>query len=82
MSGHGIWGTARKVYQIEPGCAFCVPKGIPHWMINTHPTENIEVVGFYPEVTRLPQHRLQIPGEKSRRRVHVTASAGIGPRYL
>lgn len=51
MSGHGIWGTAGKVYKIEPGCAFCVPKGLPHWMKNTHPTENIEVVGFYPEVT-------------------------------
>ena len=27
-----------------------MPKGIPHWLKNTHPTENIEVVGFYPEV--------------------------------
>ena len=51
MSGHGIWGTAGKIYQIEPGSPFCVPKGISHWMKNTHPTENIEVVGFYPEVT-------------------------------
>jgi len=48
ISGHGLQGVADKVYKLEPGCAYYLPKGIPHWMKNTDPTENIEVVGFYP----------------------------------
>ena len=51
ISGHGLKGAGGKVYELRPGCAYYLPKGVPHWMKNTHPTENIEVVGFYPEAT-------------------------------
>lgn len=48
ISGHGLKGANGKVYELKPGCAYYLPKGVPHWMKNTHPTENIEVVGFFP----------------------------------
>ncbi|MCX6993692.1 MAG: cupin domain-containing protein [Kiritimatiellaeota bacterium] len=48
ISGHGLKGVEDEVYELRPGCAYYLPKGVPHWMLNTHATENIEVVGFYP----------------------------------
>jgi len=48
ISGQGLKGVADKVYELKPGCAYYLPKGVSHWMLNTHPTDNIEVVGFYP----------------------------------
>jgi quercetin dioxygenase-like cupin family protein len=49
ISGHGLKGAGGKVYELKPGCTYYLPKGVSHWMKNTHPTENIEVVGFYPK---------------------------------
>lgn len=55
ISGHGLKGAGGKVYKLEPGCAYYLPKGVSHWMKNTHPTDNINVVGFYPGVTHFDQ---------------------------
>lgn len=55
LSGHGLKGAGGKVYELRPGCAYYLPKGVPHWMKNTHPTENIEVVGFYPRAAHFDQ---------------------------
>jgi mannose-6-phosphate isomerase-like protein (cupin superfamily) len=48
ISGHGLKGVADQVYELRPGCAYYLPKGVSHWMLNTHKTEPIQVVGFYP----------------------------------
>ena len=48
ISGHGLKGVRDKVYELRAGCAYYLPKGVSHWMLNTHPIEPIQVVGFYP----------------------------------
>ncbi|MBU4200666.1 MAG: cupin domain-containing protein [Verrucomicrobia bacterium] len=48
LSGHGLKGVKDKVYELRAGCAYYLPRGVAHWMLNTHPTESIQVVGFYP----------------------------------
>jgi len=55
ISGHGLKGVGGKVYELKSGCAYYLPRGVPHWMLNTHPTENIEVVGFYPDATHFDE---------------------------
>ncbi len=50
ISGSGLKGAGGKVYELRPGCTYYLPKGVSHWMKNTHPTENIEAVGFFPGV--------------------------------
>jgi uncharacterized cupin superfamily protein len=55
VSGYGLKGAGGKVYELRPGCAYRLPKGVSHWMKNTHLTENIEVVGFFPNVTHFDE---------------------------
>lgn len=62
LSGHGLKGAAGKVYELKPGCAYHLPKGVSHWMKNTHPTENIEVVGFYPGATHFDETGYEFVG--------------------
>ena len=49
ISGHGLKTVGDKVYELRAGSAYYLPKGVPHWMLNTHATEPIQVVGFYPD---------------------------------
>lgn len=62
ISGHGMKGAGGMVYELEPGCAYYLPKGVSHWMKNTHGTENIEVVGFYPGVAHFDDTGYQFVG--------------------
>ena len=62
ISGQGLKGAGGKVYELRPGCAYYLPKGVSHWMKNTHPTENIEVVGFYPGATHFDDTGYQYVG--------------------
>lgn len=48
LSGHGLKAVGDEVYELRPGCAYYLPKGVPHWMLNTSKTEPIQVLGFYP----------------------------------
>lgn len=48
ISGRGLKGVGDDVFELRAGCAYYLPRGVSHWMLNTHPTEPIEVVGFYP----------------------------------
>lgn len=48
LSGSGLKGIDDKVYELQKDCAYYLPKGVAHWMLNTHPSEPIEVIGFYP----------------------------------
>jgi oxalate decarboxylase/phosphoglucose isomerase-like protein (cupin superfamily) len=49
ISGQGLKAVGDEVYELRAGSAYYLPKGVPHWMLNTHPTEPIQVVGFYPD---------------------------------
>lgn len=48
LSGSGLKGVGDKVYELRENCAYYLPRGVPHWMLNTHPTKPIQVIGFYP----------------------------------
>ena len=62
ISGHGLKGAGGQVYELKPGCAYYLPKGVSHWMKNTHATENIEVVGFYPGATHFDETGYEFVG--------------------
>lgn len=48
ISGSGLKGVEDDVYELKAGSSYYLPRGVSHWMLNTHPSEPIEVVGFYP----------------------------------
>lgn len=51
--GKATKGIEDKVYNMEPGMCFFIPKNVVHWMKNLDEKENIEVAGVYPEVSNL-----------------------------
>ncbi len=51
--GKGLKGMGDKVYKMEPGMCFFIPKNVVHWMKNIDEKENIEVLGVYPGVSNL-----------------------------
>lgn len=62
LSGHGLKGVGDKVYKLGSGCAYYLPKGVSHWMLNTHSIEPIEVVGFYPDACHFDETGYQYIG--------------------
>lgn len=62
LSGHGLKGVEDTIYKLRSGCAYYLPKGVSHWMLNTHPSELIEVVGFFPGTSTFEETGYQYIG--------------------
>lgn len=55
ISGQGKKGLGDKIYDIEPGLTFYIPKGIEHWMLNTSKDKTIEVLAVFPSAPNIDE---------------------------
>jgi quercetin dioxygenase-like cupin family protein len=47
--GRALKGLGDRVFDMEPGMCFFIPRSVAHWMQNLDENESIEVVGVYPD---------------------------------
>jgi quercetin dioxygenase-like cupin family protein len=63
IRGYGASGAGKEEYEMKPGCAHFILKGVTHWLRNLSDTEPIEVVGVYSHAGNLKESGYFFHGE-------------------